>query len=88
MKATKTKDKDIKIRDFRDTIENLIKSFNYDYKKIGTDLEITKDKEIIAQIMFRDDYIGVKKIGNKFAKEFDYNELGKIKAELKSILKK
>jgi hypothetical protein len=37
--------------------------------------------------MFRKDYIGVKKEGNKFPKEFGYDELGKIKSELSDIIK-
>lgn len=38
--------------------------------------------------MFREDYIGVKKEGNKFPKEFEYTELGKIKSEITDIIKK
>jgi hypothetical protein len=37
--------------------------------------------------MFREDYIGVKKEGNKFPKEFKYTELGKIKSEITDIIK-
>jgi hypothetical protein len=37
--------------------------------------------------MFRKDYISIKKVGNKFPKEFGYDELGKIKKELTDIIK-
>jgi hypothetical protein len=36
--------------------------------------------------MFRKDGITVKKVGNKFGKEFDFDELGKIKKEIKSLI--
>jgi hypothetical protein len=36
--------------------------------------------------MFRKDYVGVKKSGEK-AEEFKYTELGKIKSEIKKHLK-
>jgi hypothetical protein len=38
--------------------------------------------------MFRNDKVTIKKEGNKFGKEFKYNELGKIKSEISSIIKK
>jgi hypothetical protein len=37
--------------------------------------------------MFRDDYVGIKKLGTKFADEFSYSELGKIKSKINDILK-
>jgi hypothetical protein len=37
--------------------------------------------------MFRDEKITVKKKGQKFGKEFKYNQLGKIKAEITSVIK-
>ena len=55
-------------------------------KKVGNDFEIHHG-EHIAQVMFREDYIGVKKEGNKFPKEFKYTELGKIKSEITDIIK-
>ena len=57
-------------------------------KKVGNDFEIHHEGERIAQGMFREDYIGVKKEGNKFPKEFEYTELGKIKSEITDIIKK
>lgn len=71
---------------FQDTIESHIKSLGGKIKKIGNDFELHYDSEHVAQIMFREDYIGVKKIGNKFPKEFKYSDLGKIKSEIKKIL--
>jgi hypothetical protein len=87
-KALKSKDSDVKKDSFRDKIKNIIES-NKDCKtkKVGNDLEIHCCEEHVAQVMFRDDYVGVKKLSNKFPKEFGYNELGKIKAELSSIIK-
>jgi hypothetical protein len=37
--------------------------------------------------MFRTNEITVKKKGEKFGKEFKYDQLGKIKAEITSIIK-
>ena len=57
-------------------------------KQVGNDFEIHYGGEHIAQVMFREDYIGVKKEGNKFPKEFEYTELGKIKSEITDLIKK
>ena len=73
---------------FRTEVKNLIKSHSYfKFKQVGNDLSVHKDGEHILQVMFRDDYVGVQKVGNKFPKEFEYNELGKIKKEIGNILK-
>lgn len=77
-----------KKENFRTEVKNLIKSHDeFSIKQVGNDLSINKDGEHILQVMFRDEYVGVQKVGNKFPKEFEYNELGKIKAEINSILK-
>lgn len=85
MRASKSKDNDVKKSEFKEKIESFIKSLDCDYKSVGNDLEINKDN-LKVQVMFRDDYMGVKKTNNKFPKEFTYKELGKMKKELKDIL--
>lgn len=86
-KASKEKDSDVKLEQFRKTIGDFLKGKNCKTKKVGDDFEVHHDDEHIAQVMFRKDYVGVKKEGNKFPKEFDYKELGKIKSELSEIIK-
>lgn len=91
-KAAKRKDKNLeinpdKIQQMRKKVEDHVKSLMAKTKKSGNDLEVHLDDEHIAQIMFRKDYVGVKKEGNKFTKEFEYTELGKIKSELSDIIK-
>lgn len=73
---------------FRTEVKNLVKSYDgFTIKQIGNDFSISKGEDHILQVMFRDDYVGVQKTGNKFPKEFEYNELGKIKKEIGQILK-
>lgn len=84
---TKEWDPDKK-EDFRKTIQDLVKSKGKKVNKVGNDFEILgEDKEVIAQILFRNDYVGVKKKGVKFVDEFKYNELGKIKSKIVEIIK-
>jgi hypothetical protein len=78
-----------KKENFRTEVKNLVKSHkDFEMKQVGNDFSISKDGEHILQVMFRDDYVGIQKTGNKFPKEFEYNELGKIKKEIGDILKK
>jgi hypothetical protein len=86
-KAVTSKDKDVKILNFQDKIESHISGLGCKIKKVGNDFEIHLAEEHIAQVMFREDYIGVKKQGNKFPKEFAYTELGKVKSEITEIVK-
>jgi hypothetical protein len=73
---------------FRTEIQNLLKSHkSVDFKRIGNDFEVTKDGDMILQIMFRDTYLGVKKTGSKFTDEFKYTELGKIKSKINDAIK-
>ena len=73
---------------FRTEVKNLVKSHkDFSIEKVGNDLSISKGKTHIAQIMFRDNYVGVKKSDAKFADEFKYNELGKLKSKINEILK-
>jgi len=77
-----------KKENFRTEVKNLVKSHkDFEMKQVGNDFSISKDGEHILQVMFRDDYVGIQKTGNKFPKEFEYNELGKIKKEIGDILK-
>ena len=87
-KAVTSKDKDVKISSFQDKIESHISGLGCKIKKVGNDFEIHHEGERIAQVMFREDYIGIKKEGNKFPKEFEYTELGKIKSEITDLVKK
>ena len=71
----------------RKAVEDHIKDKECKTKKVGDDFEIHCDGDHIGQVMFRDEKITVKKQGDKFGKEFKYNELGKIKAEITSVIK-
>lgn len=73
--------------DFREKIEDHVKSQGMKTKKVGNDLEVIHDGDMISQIMFRDDYVGVKKHCVKFTDEFEYTELGKIKSKISEIIK-
>jgi hypothetical protein len=92
-KSVRTKNKHTEVKadkkdSFRKKLKDIIES-NKDCKtkQVGDDLEVHCCDEHIGQVMFRADYVGVKKVGNKFPKEFGYEELGKIKAEISSIIK-
>ncbi len=91
-KAVKTSDKHTEVKadrkeSMRKSVKDHIKSLGGKIVQVGDDFEIHMDTEDIAQVMFRKDYIAVKKEGNKFPKEFEYTELGKIKSEITSIIK-
>jgi hypothetical protein len=91
-KANKSKDNDVKKELIRDKVKDFLKSNSCKVEQVGNDLEVYlkyyTDYEYIFQIMFRNDKVTIKKEGNKFGKEFKYNELGKIKSEISSIIKK
>lgn len=80
-------DADKKI-DFKTQIKNHVKSQRLETKEVGNDLEILFRGDVVAQVMFRNDYVGVKAKGEKFVDEFKYTELGKIKSTVSSIIKK
>jgi hypothetical protein len=84
-KVVKEKDTQVKVNEFRITIKNLLKSKNLDFKQVGDDFEVIIDKKRVGQIMFRKDKVTVKKENNKFGKDFNYNELGKIKTEINNL---
>ncbi len=81
------KTKEDKKDQLRKIVEDHIKDKECKTKQVGDDFEIHCNGEHIGQVMFRDEKITVKKKGEKFGKEFKYNELGKIKAEITSIIK-
>lgn len=86
-KASKSKDSEVKVDEFRTTINNFLKGKDCKTKQVGDDLEIHFDGEHVGQVMFRKDLVTVKKTGVKFGKDFKYNELGKIKSEISNIIK-
>ena len=92
-KSVRTKNKHTEVKadkkdSFRKKIKDIIESHkDCKTKQVGDDLEVHCCDDHIAQVMFRADYVGVKKVGNKFPKEFGYEELGKIKSEISSIIK-
>jgi len=71
----------------RKSVEDHIKTKECKAKQVGDDFEIHCDGEHIGQVMFRNDVITVKKKGEKFGKDFKYDQLGKIKAEITTIIK-
>jgi hypothetical protein len=86
--AKKGKKETHDVSKFQGMIESHVYGLGAKIKQVGNDFEIHYGGEHIAQVMFREDYIGVKKEGNKFPKEFEYTELGKIKSEITDLIKK
>ena len=91
-KATATKDKkkawDTDQKEaFREKVASHAKSQDCKTKQVGNDLEIHCGEDHIAQVMFRDDYVGIKKQGVKFTDEYEYTQLGDIKKALTKIIK-
>lgn len=82
-----TDSKEDKKDSLRKSIESHIKDKKCKTKEVGDDFEIHCDGAHIGQVMFRNSEITVKKKGEKFGKPFQYNELGKIKAEINSVIK-
>ena len=85
-RSTKEKDLDVKMDSFRDKIKDYLKSKDCTVKQVGTDFEIHCDGEEVGQVMFRRDKITIKKEGSKFGKDFNFNEMGKIKTELSKLI--
>ena len=71
----------------RKSVEDHIKNKECKTKQVGDDFEIHCDGDHVGQVMFRKEGITVKKVGNKFGKKFDFNELGNIKKEINRIIK-
>ena len=76
-----------KKEEFRSKIKTHVESQYMKTKEVGNDLEVLCDGEMIAQVMFRNQFVGVKKKGVKFVDEFEYTELGKIKSKITQIIK-
>ena len=68
----------------RSKIEEHLKSLQIDYKIIGSDIA-AKCCDDTIEIMFRKDYISVRKKGDKFTDEFEYSELGKVRKKITEI---
>lgn len=54
---------------------------------VGNDYVIEFEGDKVAEVMFRDRYIGLRREGQKFVDELGYNELGKIKSKINTIVK-
>lgn len=90
-KASKTGNKHTEVKadkreSMRKSVKDHIQSQGGKCKQVGDDFEVHKDTEDVVQVMFRNDKITVRKEGNKFGKEFKYNQLGDIKKELSKII--
>jgi hypothetical protein len=85
-KGYKSKDSDIKKEMFREKIKDFLKSKSCKIEKVGDDFEVHFNDKRVAQVMFRNDKMTVKKEGNKFGKDFKYNQLGDLKKELTKII--
>ena len=70
---------------FQDNVKKFLKGKDCKVKQVGDDFEVHSGDTII-QVMFRKTGIKIKKEGDKFGKEFDFNEMGKIKSELNNML--
>ena len=84
-KSTKTKDFNVKMDNFQDSVKKFLKGKDCKVRQVGDDFEVHSGDTMI-QIMFRKTGIKIKKEGDKFGKEFDFNEMGKIKSELNKML--
>ncbi|CAB4130130.1 hypothetical protein UFOVP117_270 [uncultured Caudovirales phage] len=84
-KSTKTKDFDVKMDNFQDSVKKFLKGKDCKVKQVGDDFEVHSGDTMI-QVMFRKTGINIKKEGDKFGKEFDFNEMGKIKSYLNKML--
>jgi hypothetical protein len=82
------KTKEDKKDQLRKSVEDHIKTKDCKAKQVGDDFEVHCDGEHICQIMFRKTGIKIKSLGDKFGKEFDFTEMGKVKSELSKLLKK
>ena len=91
-KAMKQRDKkEVWDADRISTLQGKIKSHvisqGATIKKVGNDFEIHLEDKMVAQVMFRDDYVGIRKEGAKFVDKFNHTEFGKIKSLLTNIIK-
>ena len=85
-KSSKERDLDVKMENLRDNLKNFIKSIDCKVKQVGTDFEIHCDGDHVGQLMFRKEGITLKKTGEKFGKEFDFNEMGMLRKEIKKLI--
>jgi DNA-binding MarR family transcriptional regulator len=85
-KSSKEKDLDVKMENLRDYLERFSKSIDCEFKKVGDDFEIHCNGDHVGQLMFRKEGIKLKKTGEKFSKEFDFNEMGMLRKEIKKLI--
>jgi uncharacterized protein YheU (UPF0270 family) len=85
-KSTKERDLDVKMENLRDYLERFSKSIDCEFKKVGDDFEIHCNGDHVGQLMFRKEGIKLKKTGEKFSKEFDFNEMGMLRKEIKKLI--
>lgn len=76
-----------RISTFQNKVESHVYGLGAKIKQVGSDFEVNYGGECILQIMFRDDFIGIKKLGSKFTDKYNYTELGKIKSEITDSIK-
>lgn len=87
-KALSTKDLDVKMDLLYDKVENILKSNDAELIKIDANtFEVNLNDANIAYIIFNPNYIGVKKFGDKFSKEFKHKDLGKVKKYILEIVR-
>lgn len=84
--AKKSWDPDKKL-DFKNKIKVHVKSLGATVKEVGNDIEILCDGDKVVNVMFRDDYVGIKKPGDKFVDELKYTDYGKIRSKVTDIIK-
>ena len=85
--ASKVHKSDQDIDSVRTKVEGILKSKELDYKQVGNDLEFEYGDDQV-NIMFREDYIGIKTSESKFVDEFKYTEFGKFKSKLSEVISK
>lgn len=86
-RSNRTKDMEVKKQLMRTKILEHLKSFTeLEIEEIGNDLAVSIDGELLIEIMFRDNYVGIRKTGYKYVDELGYNELGKMRFKITKIL--
>lgn len=76
-----------KIDLIKNKVKEHIKSIeDVEIGNVGNDFVIQIDGDKVAEVMFRDRYVGLRKEGQKFVDELGYNELGKIKFKINAII--
>jgi len=84
-----TETKEDKTLSMRKKVTDEIKSLeDVKTKEDGkSDLSVYFKDEHVAQVMFRKDYIGVKKVGERDVSEFGYDKTGSVRGLVREIIK-